>query len=70
MSCKIQRELTEFWSNATVEFSDAIKALTGDRIGTMSKTEYMALRAKAEEARLAPENARMTLELHRKEHGC
>jgi hypothetical protein len=66
MSCKIQRELTEFWSNATSEFSDAIKAMTGDRIATISQTEYMALRAKAEESRLASENARMTLEIHRK----
>jgi hypothetical protein len=31
---------------------------------------YYGLRARAEDARLASENARLLLELHREEHGC
>jgi hypothetical protein len=69
MSCKIQASLTEAWSNATSEFSSAIKALTVAHAG-MSEAEYRGLRAKAETARLASENARLLLELHRNEHGC
>jgi hypothetical protein len=68
--CKIHSSLTEAWSVATEQFSAATKALTGDHIGTMSREDYMAFRRKAEEARLASENARMFLELHREEHGC
>jgi hypothetical protein len=68
--CKIHSSLTEAWSTATEHFAAATKALIGDRIGTISKEEYMGLRRKAEEARLASENARMFLELHRQEDGC
>ena len=70
MSCQTQFALTEAWSSATDEFSAAIKAMTGDGIGSMSKADYMVLRATAETARLRSENARLMLELHRKEHGC
>jgi hypothetical protein len=68
--CKIQASLTEAWSIATEQFSAATKALTGDHIGKMSRGDYMVLRGRAEQARLASENARVLLELHRQEHGC
>jgi hypothetical protein len=70
MSCKIQASLTEVWFAATEQFSASVKAMTGHHIETMSNADYMVLRGKAEKARLASENARMMLELHRKEHGC
>jgi hypothetical protein len=70
MTCKVQSALTQEWFNATEQFSAAIKAMTGSRIATMSNTEYVVLRAAAEKARLASENARLSLELHRHEHGC
>jgi hypothetical protein len=70
MSCSIQLALTEAWSIATKQFSAATKAMIGDYVGTMSKADYMALLAKVEEGRLASENARTLLELHRKKHGC
>jgi hypothetical protein len=70
VSCITQATLTEAWSLATEQFSAATKALTGDHIGKMSQEAYKGLRRKAEEARLASENARMLLELHRNEHGC
>jgi hypothetical protein len=70
MSCKQQLALTEAWSSANDELSTAIRAMTGDSIGKMSKADYMALRATAENARLKSENARTMLDLHRKEHGC
>jgi hypothetical protein len=44
--------------------------MTGDHIGKMSRADFMALRGRAEEKRLASENARLVLELHRTEHGC
>jgi hypothetical protein len=70
MSCKIQASLTEAWSAATEQFSASVKAMTGNHVGTMPGADYKALRASAEDARLKSENARMLLELHRKEHGC
>jgi hypothetical protein len=36
----------------------------------MSKEDYVVLRSQAEQARLASENARVLLQLHREEHGC
>jgi hypothetical protein len=68
--CKTQAALSEAWSLATGRFSAATKALTGDRVDKMSEEDYRALLANAEEARLASENARLLLELHRAEHGC
>jgi hypothetical protein len=70
MSCKTQSTLTQAWLDANDRFSDAIRAMTGDHIGRISKAEYMALRGQAEEARLASENARLLIEIHRQEHGC
>lgn len=69
MSFKIQAVLTEAWSLATEQFSAATKALTGSVIAKMSSMGFMVLRATAEEARLKSDNARLMLELHRKEHG-
>jgi hypothetical protein len=51
-------------------FAVATRALTGDHIGKMCKLDLMAPRARAENARLAPEDARLLFELHREEHGC
>jgi hypothetical protein len=70
VTCKIQTALTQEWFAATEQFSAAIKAMTGGQIATMPNTEYVVLRAAAEKARLASENARLSLELHRHEHGC
>ena len=69
-SCKIRAALSETWSAATRDFSDAAKVLTGDQIGMMPTPAYQVLRAKAEQARLASENARIALNLHRQEYGC
>jgi hypothetical protein len=70
MSCELRAKLNQVWSNATTEFSSAVAALTGPQIGTMSKADYSALVARAEAARLSSENARVALQMHRKEHGC
>jgi hypothetical protein len=70
MSCKIQSALTDSWVQATDKFSAAVKAMTGSHIATMGEADFMLLRGAAERARLASENARLLLELHRKEHGC
>jgi hypothetical protein len=70
LHCDIQSALTESWFKATDEFSSAIKAMTGKHISKVSESDFMLLRAAAEKARLASENARLMLELHRKEHGC
>jgi hypothetical protein len=70
MSCKIQSSRKEAWSVAAEQLSEATRALTGDHIGEMSRQDIMALRARAEDAHLASENARLLLELHREEHGC
>jgi hypothetical protein len=70
MSCNTQRSLIEAWFGATAQFSDAVKAMTGSQIAAMSPDDFAVLRGKAETARLASENARLMLELHRKEHGC
>ena len=70
MSCKIQADLTEAWFAATEQFSAAIKAMTGTHIGKISNADFMVLRGAAETARLASENARVLLDLHRKDHGC
>lgn len=43
MSCKIQKDLTEIWSNATEQFSAAIKEMTAAKINTISKADYAGL---------------------------
>jgi|HubBroStandDraft_1064217.scaffolds.fasta_scaffold741691_1 hypothetical protein len=68
--CETKAALAEAWSTATRQLSDATNAMTFDRIGRMSKEDYVVLRSQAEQARLASENARVLLQLHREEHGC
>jgi hypothetical protein len=58
------------WHDSIEELSKTVKALTGHGVGTMSRAEYQNLRGHAEHARLASENARLLLEIHRNEHGC
>jgi hypothetical protein len=70
MSCKTQAALTQAWFSATEQFSAAVKAMIGSDVGSMSQADFALLRAAAEKMRLAAENARLLLELHRKEHGC
>jgi hypothetical protein len=70
MSCKIQAEYAKAWASATEALSEAVRALTSPQIATMPKGQYQKLTAKAETARLASENARLSLALHRKEHKC
>jgi hypothetical protein len=70
MTCKIQASLNEAWSQAAGEFSTVTEAMTGDQVGKMSTADFVALRARAEDARLASGNAWTLLELHRQEHGC
>ena len=70
MGCEVQSVLTESWFKATEEFSAAIKAMTGSHIAQMSQADFMLLRGAAEKARLASENARLMLDLHRIDHGC
>jgi hypothetical protein len=62
--------LNQAWSDATAEFSTAVAALTRPHIGTMSQADYSALIARAEAARVTSENARVAMQMHRKEHGC
>jgi hypothetical protein len=66
----LRPNLTAAWSDATTQFSSAVKEMTRAHISTMSEADYIVLRGKAETARLASENARLLLELHRNEHGC
>jgi len=70
MSCKIHAALNQAWADATLEFSNATAALAGAATSKMSNDEYLALRAAADSALLASENARVILDLHRKEHNC
>jgi hypothetical protein len=68
--CETQANLVQVWAKATRELSDSTAALIGDHIGKMTRAEYQQLLAQAEQARLAAENVRLTLELHRRDHGC
>ncbi len=61
MICKIRTKLKRELHDATSEFSDVVAALTGP---------YVALMDKAEAARLASENARAAMDIHRAAHGC
>jgi len=70
MSCKTQANLAQVWANASREFSEATNALTADDIGEITQVGHQHLMARAEAARLASEKVRLTLELHRREHGC
>ena len=51
---------------ATREFSEAVSAMAGDANGETSADLWV----KAERTRLASENARLLLKMHREEHGC
>jgi len=70
MSCKVRAALTQGSLDADNHFSEAMRAMTGDHIGKLSRAEYMVLRAQVEEARRASENACLAVERHRHEHGC
>jgi hypothetical protein len=70
LHCEVQAALREARARAASELAEATRALTKTSLGTMSNPDLMALRARAEEARQAAENARVHLDLHRREHGC
>jgi hypothetical protein len=58
------------WADATLEFSTAVAASSGPDIGKMSRKDYGVLLARVEAARLTAENARIALQLHRRQHRC
>ena len=67
--CPQEARLVEVWDDATQWFSLAAAELTAnsDKLGT---PEYERLRSNLEKARLAADNAREFLNIHRHEHGC
>ena len=69
MSCDVRAELHEKWRIATEELATVVTALSGD-VGTMPKDAYRALRARAEDVRLACDNAMLAVDFHEKDHGC
>ena len=70
MACKTHVQLAHQWRVATQAFSVAVKTLTDDDIGKITKDSYDARRADVEQKRLASENARVAYRLHCQEHGC
>ena len=70
MSCESKSQLTLSWKSAVEEYSEVVRLLSGNGIGVLSKVEYERLRIKAEKVRLESDNARLTLDIHRQEHGC
>ncbi len=68
MHCDIQAHLQQACDDATAEFSEAVAALTHQRIGKLSKVEYKERHARAVAARLRADNANTTLQIPRDEH--
>jgi hypothetical protein len=62
-------QLLQACDKATSEFSDAVHKLNGHK-GALTRSEYNRLRAAVERTRLAADNARALLYLHRAEHGA
>ena len=67
--CEHHRELLDSYQHAVSRFSAALEALKASQ-ATVSKQEYDRLYGYVEQARIACEEARLTLERHVAEHGC
>ena len=70
MICGIREQLMEAWTSATIDLSVAAERLADLKLGETSPVVFQELRGRAEAARLASENARMSFVLHCKTHGC
>jgi hypothetical protein len=66
--CQDERSLTQAWNTAIREYSRAVDAFTTALRNY--PTECDSLRAEVERAHLASNNARLSLAMHRNEHGC
>jgi hypothetical protein len=65
LACATRAKLYQEWDAATKQLSDAVAALNR-QIGTVSKADYTAMLTEIEAARLRSENARLSVELHRR----
>jgi hypothetical protein len=71
LDCRVRVELEKEWRDAAARLSEAVNAVTSDRIGRLLRPEYDdALKHTAERARREFESARIAVEIHHQEHGC
>ena len=68
-ACEEKQQLILAYQAQTQGYSAAVTALH-NRTGRSSKTEYDAIYATAEDARMRATNAREALKTHTAEHGC
>jgi hypothetical protein len=68
-ACAEKQQLILAYQAQTQGYSAAVTALH-NRTGRSSKTEYDAIYATAEDARMRATNAREALKTHTAEHGC
>ena len=68
-ACAEKQQLILAYQAQTKGYSAAVTALH-KRTGRSSKTEYDAIYATAEDARMRATNAREALKTHTAEHGC
>jgi hypothetical protein len=67
--CEDERKLMQAWKIAMAEFLGAIEAYSAP-IRTLERTECDKVRAELQRARLAVDDTRLSLAIHRNEHGC
>ena len=68
-TCLEKARLLDAFMAATSEYSRVINVLSR-RMGVLLKSQYAAIRAFSETARLRSEAARLNFERHVAEHGC
>ena len=70
MPCETHQKLNNLWSDAALDFSNSVAALSHSNVATMSRRDYFDLVGKVETARLHVENVRDAVHMHQDEHGC
>jgi hypothetical protein len=68
--CQEERKRMQAWKTALRELSVALKAFSAAIHNNFPSADCDRLRAEVERARLASDNARLSLAMHRNEHGC
>ena len=67
--CEEKKRLVEWYEQMHAAQGKSITALK-ENVGTISQSEYKALRVVVEDARLEAEHARIELDAHVLQHGC
>lgn len=68
-ACLEKANLLNDYDTAAAEFSRTVRVLN-QKMGVMSKEEYVRILRFSEQARIRSEQARLALERHVAEHGC